>query len=192
MQKTSPAEVKKHLYRNLVILTVGVLIAIFLVRLGIDDAIISASGRVQILANFLAGMFFTSVLTVGTAAVVLGELALDVGLVQLAFVGALGAIIGDLILFSFIRDRIADDFAALIHQQRYRGLRHILHLALWHRLLPVLGFILVASPLPDEIGLAMMGISKIKTHHLIFLSFFANFFGILIVGLVARGVLSGL
>ncbi|MDP3901868.1 MAG: hypothetical protein Q8Q37_02755 [bacterium] len=184
MQKTSPAEIKRHLQRNFIILLVGVLLAIFLVKLGVVDAILAQSKEFEFLAIFIAGMFFTSVLTVGVAVATLAALVADIGLWPVVIVGAIGSVVGDFILFSFVKDRISDDFMALINGGDDKGWRHIMKMAFWHRLLPILGFLLVASPLPDEIGLAMMGISKLSVKSFIWLSFIANFVGILIVGLV--------
>ena len=98
--------------------------------------------------------------------------------------GAIGSVIGDLIIFRFVRDRISDDFIALFQQVKIKRLVHILHLEIFRFLTPFIGALLVASPLPDEIGLAMMGISKIKTRYFIPISYFLNFIGILLIGSV--------
>jgi uncharacterized membrane protein YdjX (TVP38/TMEM64 family) len=45
----------------------------------------------------------------------------------------------------------------------------------------VLGAIIIASPLPDEMGVGLMGISKLKTSQFILLSFVLNAIGIFIV-----------
>ena len=55
-------------------------------------------------------------------------------------------------------------------------------------LIPFIGALIVASPLPDELGLTMMGLSKMKTSLFIPLSFLLNFFGIMTVGLIAKAV----
>jgi len=44
----------------------------------------------------------------------------------------------------------------------------------------------VISPLPDELGLAMMGLSKMKTSLFIPISFILNSLGILAIGLITK------
>ena len=186
--RTSPSEIKKHLWRSVIILVFSVSLAVFLAKAGIFENILFASQGIKFLGNFVAGFFFTSVLTVGPAAVALGELAQANSIWLVALIGAAGAVIGDMILFRFVRDRITDDFIAIFKHTRFNHIRDIFKLAIFHWLLPVLGFLLVASPLPDEIGLAMMGVAKIKTGTFIALSFGANFFGIVLVGLVVKAL----
>ena len=50
------------------------------------------------------------------------------------------------------------------------------------------GALIIALPLPDEIGLVMMGLSRMKARHLIPISFVLNSLGIALVGLVARAL----
>ncbi|OGG78335.1 hypothetical protein A3A36_01445 [Candidatus Kaiserbacteria bacterium RIFCSPLOWO2_01_FULL_52_12b] len=53
-------------------------------------------------------------------------------------------------------------------------------------LIPFVGALIIASPLPDEAGLAMMGLSKMKTSVFIPISFALNFLGILAIGIFAK------
>jgi hypothetical protein len=50
------------------------------------------------------------------------------------------------------------------------------------------GGLIIASPLPDELGISVWGFSKLKTAWFIPLSFFCNFVGILLIGAVARAI----
>jgi len=47
--------------------------------------------------------------------------------------------------------------------------------------LPVIGAIIIASPFPDEIGVSLVGISKIKTYQFLLVSFILNAIGIFLV-----------
>ena len=185
---TNSKEIKSHLVKNLIILAISVSMAIFLAKTGIFENILGISKSVKFLGNFIAGLFFTSVLTVGPATVALGELAQMNSVFLVAFIGAIGSVMGDMIIFKFVKDRITDDFVALFERPKVQRLAHLLRLEIFRWLLPLIGALIIASPLPDEIGLAMMGLSKIKTHYFILLSFSLNFLGISLVGLVARGL----
>ena len=45
----------------------------------------------------------------------------------------------------------------------------------------MIGAIIIASPFPDEIGVSLMGISKMKTYQFILISFLLNAIGIFLV-----------
>jgi len=186
MNKTHPSEIKKHLIRNLFILALSSGAAVYFAWSGIFAKMILYSNGFKYLESLVSGFFFTSVLTTGVAAVALGELARYKNILEVALIGAAGSVIGDIILFRFVKDSIADDFLALLKLAKPRRLKHLFKLSFFHWLLPVLGALVVASPLPDEIGLAMMGVSKLSTGKFILISYTANFFGILLIGWVAR------
>ena len=58
---------------------------------------------------------------------------------------------------------------------------HLIHTKYFSWTLPVLGAVIIASPLPDEMGVGLMGISKLKTSQFILLSFVLNSIGIFII-----------
>ena len=180
--KHSPSK----LVRDIGAVVTSVVVAVFLVQTGAIQALLNLSESMNIFGSFLAGMFFTSVFTTALATVTLGSIAIANNLLLTALFGGLGAALGDFLIFRFIREGVAEDTNALIaHSKKWRA---IFHLRLFRFLLPFLGALIIASPLPDEPGLAMMGIVKFKARLLIPISFLANAIGILIIGLVARGL----
>jgi hypothetical protein len=54
--------------------------------------------------------------------------------------------------------------------------------------LPVVGAVIIASPLPDELGLALLGFSRIDRRYFFAISYTMNFIGIVLIGLAARGM----
>src|SRR3990167_7131268 len=55
--------------------------------------------------------------------------------------------------------------------------------------IPALGAVIIASPLPDELGLIMMGLSHIRTATFIVLSFMMNAAGIFAIATAAQALL---
>jgi len=157
-----------------------------IVRFGLVHALLAQMGDGVWATSFVAGMFFTSVFTTALATVVLGEIAQSGSIFWVALLGGLGALMGDLIIFLFIRNRLAEDFGYLIQKTSSGRLIAIFKLRIFRWLVPLLGALVVASPLPDELGLAMMGLSKMKTSLFIPVSFVLNATGILIIGLIAK------
>src|SRR3990167_2517014 len=70
---------------------------------------------------FVAGMFFTSIFTTAPAMAALGEISLLQGVFGTALIGAVGSVIGDLLIFRFVKDRFSEHIAELIgHESIWR------------------------------------------------------------------------
>lgn len=167
---------RKDLAKDLALVFLGAVLALLLSQLGVISFIINLIGN-QILASFFAGIFFTSVFTIAPASVALVNIS-GASIMTVSFWGALGALCGDLTLFFFIRDRFAKD---VMDSMKPSVLRHILntfHLGFMKWISPILGALIIASPLPDEFGLALLGFSRTKVSILIPVSFIMNFLGV--------------
>lgn len=171
--------------RDLGIVVLSFIIAVALVKTRMLDDILFAAQEMKIIGSFLAGMFYISIFTVAPATVVLAELAQKFSPWEVAFFGGLGALVGDLLIFRFIKNSLARDILSLLPQPRRRRWSGILKTRLFRWLTPLIGALIVASPLPDEIGLMLMGVSRLKTSIFAPLSFVLNFLGILAICLVA-------
>ena len=177
---------KNNIIRDLTIIAVSIIVAVIIAKTGALTGILVNTQEWKILGSFLSGMFFVSIFTAAPAAAVLFEIAASNSIWAVAFFGGIGALIGDILIFRFIKDSLAEDARWLIGKTKQERLISIFQLKLFRRLIPFVGALVVASPLPDEIGLAMMGLSKMKTAVFAPLSFALNFVGILIVGLIAQ------
>ncbi len=152
------------------------------------QALLEYLGGGTILASFVAGMFFTSVATTAPSLAVLGELSLAGNFIVVALVGGLGAVLGDFVLFTFVRDRISRDASFLLRGPRAMRVLHIFKHRRFRRVLPIVGALIIASPLPDELGLALMGFSKMSNRYFFVISYIMNVAGILLIGLVAHSL----
>ncbi|OHA33175.1 MAG: hypothetical protein A2928_03100 [Candidatus Taylorbacteria bacterium RIFCSPLOWO2_01_FULL_45_15b] len=177
-----------RLKRDLFWVGVSIVFAIFLIKLGVLEEFLAATSGVKILASFIAGIFFTSVFTIAPASIALAELATSTNIYMVAFYGALGAMLGDLIIFFFIRDVFAVDLNGALMHSRFKKFARYLHLGFMRWAAPLLGALIIASPLPDELGLSLMGAAHMKTRYLIPVSFAFNFIGVLIIAFIARSL----
>ncbi len=175
--------------RDAGIIVLSIAIAVILAKTGALGEILTRTQGMEFLGSFLAGMFFVSLFTVAPAAVVLVEIAQANSLIGVALFGALGALAGDLIIFRFMKDNVTADIAWLTRGAKWARFRAALRQPLLRWLVPVVGAIIVASPLPDELGVAMMGLSKMRTALFVPLSFTLNFAGILAIAWIAKGSL---
>lgn len=174
--------------RHLVYVAIGIILAIWIVNTGILELLLRGSSSSFLIAIFFAGFFFTSLVTVAPASVVLFEIAqAGAPVLPFAIVGALGAMLGDFLLFRFIKGSLGDDIVAYFRSHSGSLVHKVLRMKIVSICMIVLGAVVIASPLPDEIGLAMMGIGEIKTSRLLLISFVFNALGIFVIGLAARG-----
>lgn len=172
---------KPHFGRDILVIVASIAFAAYLARADVIPSVMSLIGFVPIEA-FIAGFFFTSLLTVTPAGVAFAEMAQSVPAMPLALWGAAGAVVGDLILFFFVRDAVSDDIARLFRGSWLKKLKAIFRSPFLAWSVPVMGALVIASPLPDEIGLAMLGLSKTDLRFLIPVSYAMNFFGIYAIG----------
>ncbi len=181
----SRAQAKKNLKADFIAVGVSVLVSWFLISSGILTHLLADTELGMIIESFVAGLFFTSAFTLAPSALFLGELSRHISPFTIAFFGALGAMCGDLILFLFIRDRLTDDIKAMFPKRAVRHFLNSFHLGFWKWLSPVLGALIIASPLPDEFGLSLLGLSRTRIAVLLPVAFVMNFLGILLVASVA-------
>lgn len=177
-----------NLMRDLAIIIFSVIIAVFLVKTGVVENLLTSTQEMKILGSFIAGIFFVSIFTAIPATVVFGEIAQTNSIFLVSIIGGIGALIGDIIIFRFIKDKLAEDLIHLLKKTGLKRLITIFRLKFFKWVIPLLGALVVASPLPDELGLAMMGLSKMKTSLFLPLFFLLNSVGILIICLIAKNV----
>lgn len=179
---------QNNLIIDLGALALSVFVAIILAETGTLESFITSTQEMRFIGSFVAGILFVSVFTAAPATVALGEIAQSNSAITVAIIGGLGALAGDLIIFRFVRDRVSEDFSYLVKISKSERLVSVFNLRLFRWMVPFVGALIVASPLPDEIGVAMMGLSKIKTSVFIPLSFLLNAIGILVIGLIAQSL----
>lgn len=177
------------LLHDVLIIIASVYIAVILVKTGTLANILASTLGLEFAGSFIAGLFFTSIFTTAPAIVTFGELARINSIVPVALFGALGAVIGDLIIFRFIRDKFSEHILKLVsHRSAWKRIMALFKLKLFRWASLFVGGLIIASPLPDELGISILGFSKIKTSWFIPLSFLFNFIGIVLIGLVARAI----
>lgn len=177
------------LLEDLAIVVLSVIIAIIIIKTHILTSILTSTRGIKLFGSFIAGSFFTSAFTTAPAIATLGEIAQVNSIWSTAFFGAIGAVIGDLIIFKFIRDRFSKHVIEIIKQRGSKTrLRLLIKLKFYKWLTFLIGGLIIASPLPDELGISILGFSKMKQSWFILFSFISNFVGIVIIGMVARAI----
>ena len=177
-----------HIVRDGAIIALGILCVLFLERNGFVERFLDLTREFFPLVSFVAGMFFTSIFTTVFATVVFSEIARDHSLILTALFGGAGALLGDYIIFRFVRDTLLEDIRGLLQISHADRFAEIFRLQLFRFLAPFFGAVIIASPLPDELGVALLGLSKMSSKKFAIFSFVLNTVGIFIIGGIARTI----
>ena len=89
---------------------------------------------------------------------------------------------------AFVRDRLGEDFAYLIKRTGTPRFFKIFHRKTFRSVLPFIGGLIIASPLPDELGLTLLGLARMRPSRFLLLSFTFNSIGILLIALAAHSL----
>jgi len=172
---------KNWKYKNTALLILSLVVLFYFTDTDFVRRFIASVGNLGYLGAFFVGIFFVSTFTVAPAAVVLFHLASTLHPIELALFAGLGAVAGDFIIFRFVKDKVTEELSPLFHSIGGAHVHKLFHTPYFAWFIPIIGAIIIASPLPDEIGVSILGISKMKTWQFLLLSFFLNAVGIFII-----------
>ena len=158
-----------HKYINYILLALGIAAAIFLIQLPQFKEFILHLGKFNYISLFISGILLVSTFTLPTGSLILITLAKDFPPYIIIALAGLGAAFGDFIVFSFVRDKVENEISATYDKflQKHH-LKKILHTKYFAWTLPVIGVLILASPLPDDFAVSLLGLSTMSK-----LSFFA-------------------
>lgn len=174
-------------YKNTILLFVSLLLLYFLADTELVREFLFRLGDWGYFGAFVVGIFFVSIFTVAPSILVIYYLAQSLNLWEVALFAGLGAMIGDFLIFSFIRDGFFDEIKPLFSFLKKPLLVRLFNSPYFSWTLPIVGAIIIASPFPDEIGISLMGLSKIKRWQFLLVSFFLNSSGLLAIAMLSRG-----
>ncbi len=135
--------------------------------------------------TFLAGIFFTYGFTAAPATAVLLILAKEQNILLAGFIAGFGALAGDLIIFNFIRHSFADEIDKLSKEKAITRFNNKIPGLLTKYLILITAGFIIASPLPDEIGVSLLAASSsISTRLFSIISYTLNTIGIFVILLI--------
>lgn len=177
---------KKWEYPYLTAVFISVLIAIILAQNQAFKDWLFHLGSLEYIGALLAGMLFVSSFTVAISVVVIGIMAQNLNPVALGLIGGVGAVMGDYLIFKLVRSHLQEELALLFGKQGTSYIKSVLRSRYIAWMLPIIGVLIIASPLPDEMGVSLLGISKMSEARFILISYISNAVGILMIASVAK------
>lgn len=175
-------------YKFLSLFLVSLLVAVFLAASEPFHQWLLGLNSLEYLGAFLAGVLFVSSFTVATSTVVIAILSDNLNPLAIGLIGGAGAMIGDLLVFRFIKNHLIEELALLFGRRGTSYVKSVAQSKYIAWTLPIIGIFIIASPLPDELGISLLGLTKITETRLMLISFFSNAFGILAIASVAKVV----
>jgi hypothetical protein len=176
----------KFKYPKLTLLILSIILAYVLFTNPNVESFISGIEKLGYFGTFIAGMLisfgFTAPFSVGYFITLNPE-----NIIFNGFVGALGAMISNLIIFSLVKFSFKKEFLSLEkNMEKVKVVRRVENAfknsfngKIRHYLMYVFIGIFIASPLPDEIGdVLLAGFTKVKPLFLAIFSFILHFIGI--------------
>lgn len=179
MRKTNSHKWK---YKNLTIVFFSIVLTIILYKSASFHSFLLHLGNLGYIGAFIAGIFFVWTFTAATGALILLILAETLLPIEIGLIAGLGAVVGDLLIFRLVKDNLAGEVEDIYnHVDHKKHLKKLFHSRYFNWMLPLLGAVIIASPLPDEVGVSLMGISKMSTVKFSILSYVLNSIGIFLI-----------
>lgn len=179
---------KNWRYKNTGLLIISLVTFFYLAGMPVVERMIVAMGSLGYIGSFGAGIFFVSTFTVAPAGIVLYHLAESLNPLGVAISAGFGAVVGDFMIFRFFKDRVFEELRPIFSKLGNHPLLRILSTPYFAWMLPVLGAFIIASPFPDEVGIGLMGISRMKTWQFLILAFVLNATGIFFIVTLAHSL----
>lgn len=169
---------KRYVYHNITAFLASVVLTWALWEAHIlQDGIARIDGYGYI-SIFAIGMAFVSSFTVVPASAALVLIGGQLHIVVAAVVAGAGATVGDYFIFRFVRDGLTADLRQLFRGVGRFRIARVFHSRYFSMITPVIGAIIVASPLPDELGVGLLGLSRMSERAFLWISFILNSLGI--------------
>lgn len=137
--------------------------------------------------SFIAGILYVFTFTSAPSTALLLMLDKGQSLVLLSLVAGIGSLLGDLVIFKTARLGFHEEALRFTEEKSIQKLRQMIPSKARKVLGIVISFIIIASPLPDEFGVAMISnFGFINSKYFVFVSYALNTAGIFTILLLAR------
>ncbi len=172
---------RNYKYKGLTLIFISILLTIFLSGNDFFNKAILNISTIPIIGSFIAGILYVSASTAPFGVFLLLGLSKTLSALEIAIFAGLGGVVADFVLFRFFRVNILSEVTPIYNKFGGQHLTRLMRHRLLRWSLFFIGAIIIASPFPDEIGISLMGISKIKTHQFVLLSLILDIGGVFLL-----------
>ena len=182
---------KRKLLKHFLVILTSVAIAIYIQTSFVADVLVSYFSSIFFIpAAFLVGFLFSITFTAAISTsvfILLAETTHNPFLI--ALIGGFGSLAANSIVYKFFKEEIIDDIQFIEKRYARRIAHKIIHSKTVIGLTPYVAALLLASPLPDELGILMLAGANFKYTRFFLYSFAFHTIGILIIILVGSALI---
>ncbi len=164
-----------------ILIILSIALAFYLYFSGTLNRFVLSLGEFKIIGVFISGALFGYALTAAPATASLISFTNTLNPLIVSFIGATGTMIGDFIIFSFFKRGLPREVKTIIKKSKLEKLKK----GRFKWIVPGIAGIIIASPLPDEIGISLLGVTNFDDKTFMLLAFTLNFIGLLIITTIA-------
>ncbi|MDE1965825.1 MAG: hypothetical protein KGI41_01105 [Patescibacteria group bacterium] len=173
-------------FANTILLILSVIAFFLLAGTPLVQGFIAGIGSWGYFGALFTGFFFVSTFTAVPATVVLFSLAHTLAPLPTGIIAGIGAVVGDFVIFRFIRDGIVEEWMPVLERVSDTWLGRMFSSPFFAWFLPVGGALIIASPLPDEFGIGLLGIARLSDWQFLLLTLLLDIGGMLALVFIAR------
>ena len=171
-------------HKNLIILIVSIFVAYKIISSEFIPSVLTNLGSFGYLGSFFVGILFSYGFSTAPAAATIFLLAKSINPFLLAAIAAFGGMVGDLIIFKFVREHLVEEIKFIISEELHLKIpftSRIMRSAALKKIIPAIAGIFMTLPLPGEIAMILFGSVKYELKKVALLSYIFNFIGILCI-----------
>jgi len=172
---------RNYKYKNLTLVFISILLAIFLSRFNFFNQALFNLRHIPFLGSFLAGILYVSTSTAALGILIIYDLSKTLSPIELAIVVGLGASFADFAIFRFFKNGLLEEITPIYNRLGGKHISELMKHRYFRWSLPIIGAIIIASPFPDEIGISLMGLTKIKNYQFILLCLALDISGVFLL-----------
>jgi len=172
---------KKFKFYNTIFILASIIVAIVFLKTPQVALFIEESAKFGPLAPVVSGFFYSDAVTAPAATAAIFYLGKVQNPFFIAAIGAFGAMLGDYIIFRYLKKRGLPEIDYVAKKFKIKSINKINSNKHLRALALLVAALIIASPLPDELGSAIFGALKFQTRYFLVLSYCLNFLGILAI-----------
>jgi len=173
-------------FKHTTFAVLAILVFVFLIDSALIIGVVHSLDEFGYASGLIAGALSVSFFTTVPALVLIFDLAQKFDALTLALLVALGSVLGDWLILKFYEERIFTELGPMIEKLKLKRLKASLEQPSTRWILVVIGAFIISSPLPDEVGLALMGISRSNRWAVLGVCFVLNLIGAWLIILAAQ------
>ena len=133
-------------------------------------------------------MLYTYGFTSAPASAIFIILAEQQNIYLAALIGGAGALVSDMVIFRFVRHSFKNEVEKLANEKIVMFLVNLIPKRLMKYFVPLFAGFIIASPFPDEIGVALLATVKLSNRKFVLIDFCCNVIGIFTILAIGKAL----